>query len=132
MFGEKPKKTRTPLVAGDHPETDLSELCDQDLIKQYQTIAGQLIWLAGLRRFDIDIHAMTISRFRQQPRIGHHERLKRIIGYFANFPHRSLRFRAHEPYYSNLPHKEYDWQRTVYSGAKEEVPHDIPEPKGNM
>ena len=23
-----------------------------------------------------------------------------------------------------------DWQRTVYSGAKEEVPHDIPEPKG--
>ena len=37
-FGEKPKKTRTPLVAGDHPETDLSELCDQDQIKQYQTI----------------------------------------------------------------------------------------------
>ena len=32
--------------------------------------------------------------------------------------------------YSNLPHKEYDWQRTVYGGAKEEIPHDIPEPKG--
>ena len=26
--------------------------------------------------------------------------------------------------------REYDWQRTVYAGAKEEVPHDIPEPKG--
>ena len=24
---------------------------------------------------------------------------------------------------------EYDWQRTVYSGAKEEIQHDIPEPK---
>ena len=36
MFGEKPKKTRSPLVAGDHPKTDLSELCDQDQIKQYQ------------------------------------------------------------------------------------------------
>ena len=35
-----------------------------------------------------------------------------------------------EPDYSNLPHKEYDWQRTVYGGAKEEIPHDIPEPKG--
>ena len=45
-------------------------------------------------------------------------------------PHVSLRFRTHEPDYSNLAHKEYDRQRTVYSGAKEEAPHDIPEPKG--
>ena len=36
----------------------------------------------------------------------------------------------HVPDYSKLPHKEYDWQRTVYGGAKEEIPHDIPEPKG--
>ena len=73
---------------------------------------------------------MTMSRFRQQPRIGHVERLKKIIRYLANLPHGSLRFRLHEPDYSNLPHKEYDWQRTVYAGAKEEIPHDIPEAKG--
>ena len=73
---------------------------------------------------------MIMSRFRQQPRIGHLERLKKIVGYLANFPHGALRFRLHEPDYSNLPHKEYDWQRTVYEGAKEEFPHDIPEPKG--
>ena len=125
-----PKKTRTPLVAGDHPENGLSEFCDQDQIKQYQTIVGQLFWLTRLGQFDIAVHVMTMSRFRQQPRVAHLERLKRIIGYLVNFSHGSLRFRAHEPDYSNLPHKEYDWQRTVYSGAKEEVPHDIPEPKG--
>ena len=38
IFGEKPKKTRMPLVAGDHPETDLSESCDQDQIKQYKPL----------------------------------------------------------------------------------------------
>ena len=129
-FGEKPKKTKTPLVGGDHPESDISDFCDQDQIKQYQTIVGQLIWLSGLGRFDIAVHVMTMSRFRQQPRIGHLERLKKIVGYLANFPHGALRFRLHEPDYSNLPHKEYDWQRTVYGGAKEEIPHDIPEPKG--
>ena len=48
MFGEKQKKTRTPLVARDHPEIDFSEFCDQDQIKQYQTIVGQQILLAGL------------------------------------------------------------------------------------
>ena len=26
--------------------------------------------------------------------------------------------------------KEYDWQRTVYEGSKEEIPHDITELKG--
>ena len=129
-FGEKPKKTKTPLVEGDHPESDISDFCDQDQIKQYQTIVGQLIWLSGLGRFDIAVHVMTMSRFRQQPRIGHLERLKKIVGYLANFPHGALRFRLHEPDYSNLPHKEYNWQRAAYGGAKEEIPHDIPEPKG--
>ena len=129
-FGEKPKKTKAPLVGEDHPESDTSDFCDQDQTKQYQTIVGQLIWLAGLGRFDIAVHVMTMSRFRQQPRIGHLERLKKIVGYLANFPHGALRFRLHEPDYSNLPNKEYDWQRTVYEGAKEEIPHDIPEPKG--
>ena len=114
-------------MAGDHPENDLSEFCDQDQIKQYQTIVGQLIWLSGLGRFDIAVHIMTMSRLREQPSI---ERLKKIIGYLANFPHGSLRFRLHEPDYSNLLHREYDWRRTVYAGAKEEIPHDIPEPKG--
>ena len=117
-FGEKPKKTKTPLVGGDHPESDTSDFCYQDQIKQYQTIVGQLIWLSGLGRFDIAVHVMTMSRFRQQPRIGHLERLKKIVGYLAHFPHGALRFRLHEPDYSNLPHKEYDWQRTVYEGAK--------------
>ena len=130
LLERKPKKTKTPLVVGDHPESDISDFCDQDHIKQYQTIVGQLIWLSGLGRFDIAVHVMTMSRFRQQPRIGHLERLKKIVGYLANFPHGALRFRLHEPDYSNLPHKEYDWQRTVYGGAKEEIPHDIPEPKG--
>ena len=106
MFGSKPKKTRTPPMAGDHPENDLSEFCDQEQIKQYQTIVGQLIWLSGLGRFDIAVHITTMSRFRQQPRIGHLERVKKNIVYLANFPHGSLRFRLHKPDYSNLPHRE--------------------------
>ena len=47
-------------MAGDHPENDLSEFCDQEQIRQYQTIVGQLIWLSGLGRFDIAVYIMTI------------------------------------------------------------------------
>ena len=131
-FGEKLKKTKTPLVGGDHPESDTSDFCDQDQTKQYQTIVGQLIWLGGLGRFDIAVHVMTMSRFRQQPRIGLLERLKKIVGYLANFPHGALRFRLHEPDYSNLPHKEYDWQRTVYEGARRKCHMIYQNQKGNM
>ena len=88
------------------------------------------VWFSVLGRFDIAIHTMTMLRFRQQPRIGHLERLKKIIGYLANFPHGSQRFRHNEPDYSNLPQREYDWQRTVYAGSEEEIPHDIPRLKG--
>ena len=42
MFGSKPKKTRTPLIAGEHPENDLSEFCDQAQIKQYQITNNSL------------------------------------------------------------------------------------------
>ena len=47
IFGKKPKKARPLLEPRDHPENDLSEFCDQDQIKQYQTIVGRLIWLTG-------------------------------------------------------------------------------------
>ena len=63
-FWRETKKTKTTLVGGDHPESDF---CDEDQIKQYQTIVGQLIWLSGLERFDIAVHVMTMTRFRQQP-----------------------------------------------------------------
>ena len=53
MLGNKPKKTRTPPMAGDHPENDVSDFCDQDQIKQYQTIIGQLILLSGLGRLTL-------------------------------------------------------------------------------
>ena len=68
MFSTKPKKTRPPLEAGDHPELDQSDLCNEEEIKQYQTLIGQLQWLISLGRFDIAVHTMSLSRFRAQPK----------------------------------------------------------------
>ena len=68
MFGEKPKKTITPLVAGDHPENELSDFCDQDQIKEYQTIGRQTNLTFWIGKFDNAVQVMTMSRFRQQPR----------------------------------------------------------------
>ena len=130
MFMEKPRKSRPPLEGGDHPELDTSELCDEHQTKQFQTLIGQLQWLISLGRFDIAVHVMSLSRFRAQPRKGHLDRAKRIVGYLLFLPDGAIRFRTGEPDFSSLRDQEYDWTRTVYSGACEQIPHDIPQPLG--
>ena len=130
MFKEKPRKSRPPLEGGYHPELDTSELCDEHQTKQFQTLIGQLQWLISLGRFDIAVHVMSLSRFRAQPRKGHLDRAKRIVGYLLFLPDGAIRFRIGEPDFSSLKDQEYDWTRTVYSGACEQIPHDIPKPLG--
>ena len=46
--------------------------------------------------------------------------------------HAAIRIRVDEPDYSDLPHHDYDWSKTVYGELKEIVPDDIPEPLGNF
>ena len=130
MFKEKPRKSRPPLEGGDHPELDTSELCDEHQTKQFQTLIGQLQWLISLGRFDIAVHVMSLSWFRAQPRKGHLDRAKRIVGYLLFLPDGAIRFRTGEPDFSSLKDQEYDWTRSVYSGACEQIPHDIPKPLG--
>ena len=73
---------------------------------------------------------MSLSRFRAQPRKGHLDRAKRIVGYLMFLPDGAIRFSTGEPDFSSLKDQEYDWTRSVYSGACEQIPHDIPKPLG--
>ena len=67
-------------------------------------------------------------QFRALPRNGHLDRAKRIVGYLLFLPDSAIRFRTGEPDFSSLKDQEYDWTRSVYSGACEQIPHDIPKP----
>ena len=69
-------------------------------------------------------------RFRAQPKKGHLDRAKRIVGYLLFLPDGAIRFRTGEPDISSLKDQEYDWTRNVYSVAYEQIPHDIPKPLG--
>ena len=130
MFGEKPKKASSPLVKGDHPELDTSELLDTAGQRIYQSLIGSLQWAIQIGRFDVATATMTMSRFRAAPRQGHLDRVKRIIGYLYKMKHGVIRFRTEEPDFSMLEKKEYEWFYTCYGGAKEDLPEDAPPPRG--
>ena len=112
MFpGESLPQVKSPLDKNDHPELDNSELASDDLITKFMCMVGQLQWAVTLGRYDILAHAMSMSRFRLAPKVGHIERMKRIYGYLSRTKHYALRFRTDEPNYMHLPDLEYDWTR---------------------
>lgn len=45
LFGKKPKQYASPLVKGDHPEMDDSELLNLGDVKLYQSLIGSLQWV---------------------------------------------------------------------------------------
>ena len=75
---------------------------------------------------------MTLSGFREVPRQGHLDRVKRIYGYLSKMRHAVIRVRMEEPDYSDLPIPEYDWSKSVYGELEEVLPTDAPPPLGQF
>ena len=79
---------------------DTSSFLEEEDILVYQSLIGSIQWAVTLGRFDVSTAVMTMSSFRSQPREGHLERLKRIIGYLSKFRHFKIRFQTDEPDFS--------------------------------
>jgi hypothetical protein len=67
----------------------------------------------------------------QVPLVGANpiQRLKRICGCPKKYPEGAIR--AESPDCSHLDHVTYDWTCSVHGESKEEVPSDMPVPRGN-
>ena len=84
-----------------------------------------------MRRFDIQTAVMSpMSSFRAAPRKLHLERVKRIYSYISKIKHVTIRVRTEEPDFSGLPNEPYNWDHSIYSNVKEELPNNAPEPLG--
>jgi len=75
---------------------------------------------------------MTLSSFRAQPRRGHLERLKKVIGYLSKMNNGAIRICTEMPDISDAVIERYDWAKTVYAGSKEEIPLTFQRLKGNL
>ena len=130
MFGVKPRGYDSPLPPNCHPEMDESELLDEEGIKKYQSVIGALQWAVSLCRLDIGCAIMTMGRFRSAPRKQHLEYVKHIAGYLSKFKDAAIKFNVREPDYGHLTESTADWTYSVYGDVKEDIPKDMPEPKG--
>ena len=64
------------------------------------------------------------------PQEGHLEAMKRIFGYLKHHPKLRIDYDTSLPSHSDYQSTQYDWFEH-YGECQEEMPHDMPEPKGN-
>ena len=133
LFGEPPKEYSCPMEEKDHPELDLSPELDLDGIRVYQSLIGALQWAVTLGRFDILMGVTTMASFRVAPRQGHLDRLKRLYGYLKRQPDGAIRFRTGIPNHEAIsPPVQYSWINSVYGPNTEELPPNMPTPRGKV
>ena len=128
LYGELPRKEKSPLTKNNHPELDTTDFCTSDEIGKFYSIIGACQWMTTLYHSDIAQAIMSLNCFRQSPRI---ECLICIIGYIFHFPHAAIRFCTgipdHETLFGDTP-VTHEWMHTIYGNMTEEIPPDMPTP----
>ena len=135
MFGELPREVHAPLEKGDQPELDISAELGPDDVGRFQSLLGATQWLVSLCRLDIAHAQMSLGRFRAAPRVGHLDRLKRLIGYLRKRSGGAICFRTKIPDHESVfgtDRMEYDWMETVYGKPEEELDPRFPPAKGKL
>jgi hypothetical protein len=111
------------------PELDMSdELCPKEA-NYYQELLGILRWAIELGRIDICYEVSSLASHLALPRRGHLNAAYHIFGYLKHRYKVYLGMHAETPQVSNTLFEEVDWQE-FYPDAKEELPPNMPEPRG--
>ena len=133
-FGRK-----TPFSNSDYrPELDATLYCPPETITVFQNIIGILRWICELGRLDIIHEVSILSQYLSQPRVGHLQQSLNILYYLK---HHNRSYILLDPTRFDVdwkPRSEGDIpptqralaMRDLYPDAVEQVPHNMPVPRG--
>ena len=136
----KRQSKNTPFTRSDYrPELDPTPYCSSDKANLYQQLIGILRWICELGRIDILHEVSLLSQYLAQPRFGHLMQTLNIF-YYLKTHQRSwmvmepTRFGIDWVPTSNEPSPEdrASAMKEIYADASDELPHDMPEPRGEM
>ena len=126
LLGISLKNYGSPMVTGDHPELDESDLLDAKGIKLYQMLIGSAQWAVTLGRYDIQYATNTMARYSSCPKVGHLKRVVRIFGYLKHHQKFRIVFNNNPPNYDDVEFVEHDWSEQ-YPDIPDDMPDDVPE-----
>ena len=124
------KKSSVPILAGDHPETDDSEVLGDQNHRCFHMLIGILNWVVTIGRIDVTFATMSLSRFSACPRRGHLDRALKIFAYLKKRPNRRICVDSRDPTFINFEaefSKNYvNTLRDDYPEASEELDVNLP------
>jgi hypothetical protein len=136
----KKEGRQTPFKYQDYrPELDTTDLCDDDKTSLFQNLIGMLRWICELGRIDILHETSILSQYLAQPRIGH---LQEAINIFYYLKHHNRSWMVMNPNRFDIdwiprnkddihPRERARAMKEIYPDATDELPHNMPEPRGN-
>ena len=119
------------MQANYRPELDTSAELKLDGMRYYQELIGILRWAIELGRIDIIMEVSMLSTHLALPREGHLQQVYHIFAFLKNKPKRTIAFDPQHPDIEESRFIKCDWY-DFYRGAKEPIPGDAPEPRGNV
>ena len=125
------KKSERPFPKQYKPEIDSTRLLDGDGLGRYQQLIGILRWAVELGRVDICLEVSLLSSFLCMPREGHLNAAYNVFAYLDKHLDANLVFDDIYPLIDTSVFKKTDWSETYYGPPGEEIPHNMPEPRGN-
>ena len=126
-----PSKAMTPMQANYRPELDTSAELRLEGMCYYQELIGVLRWAIELVSIDIVMEVSMLSTHLALPREGHLQQVCHIFAFLKNTPKRTIAFDPQHPNIEESRIAKCDWH-DFYCGAKEPIPGDAPEPRGNV
>ena len=117
------------MTVGYRPEHNVSEELTDDGVQRYQELIGVLRWAAELGRVDILLEMAMLSTYMALPRKVHMVQVYHVIGYLKTHSKRHLFFDPRHPDIDERAFSSYEWY-DFYRDAKEQVPNDMPPPRG--
>jgi hypothetical protein len=129
--GEKlAARASSPISHGYRPEIDVTEELGPADSAWYQSLIGILRWIVELGRADICVEVSMMSSYLVLPRRGHLEQVLHIFAHLRKHHNAEMVFDPTEPEIDEEKFARQDWSHTVYSDQKEELPPDMPTPRG--
>ncbi len=122
-------RANTPLSPSYRPELDQSPECTSSDASEYHSLIGILRWICELGRVEITAEVSMMASHLAMPREGHLQQVYHIFAYLKGHHNARMVF---DPTYPDLDYSKFqkkDWSN-IYGNTKEELPKDMPEPRG--
>jgi len=125
-----PLRVKSCWTSNYRPEADTSPELSSTHAAYYQSLIGVLRWITELGRVDITMETSAMASMMAMPRQGHLEQLYHMFAYLKLKHNSSMVFDPTEPDIDESQFTREDWSATVYGECSEELPSNMPEPRG--